>query len=209
MATVRAARNHLGNERFLQDIDLSIGTGGFGGTKIFEFESVKMHDCYAVQIKNLPGHNQQFLYLKSVIEDLIAEVDEVTPETEVMFISDQPGYSWFIMKLKAYHEESKKLKEVNKRIREIKFDVGKDHTPEIEEEYKQLLMDEIKLKESVSTLRSNVDSGFWDKYFGVRMNVRGKDVNVVVRQKRHRFSIRKKNEYVFHRNIWSAVKAAK
>lgn len=207
MITASANMNHMGNERLFGDLEFTVGISGFVSDTIVDFEPVKMYKCYLTQFKHLNDSNQQMQYLIKILQDLMRDGVDITPDTILTVISDKNNYAQYAETYSEYREKLKLQSEINREIKSIKF--GNELNSENKSKLEELILLESELADEIKSLKTIVYNSYWCNYFGVSFAIDGIDVRVVIKQKRHRFSIKVKGEYIFYRNIWTALRSIK
>lgn len=208
MFTVLAKTDHSGRERMFGQIDLSIGTAGHGGVRLDNFEDVKMYSIYNVKIKNITTTNQQLDYLQRVLFGMMKELPELTPEDEITIISDNNYYKSWSELVDALQLLTIRKKQLIKHLEFIAKNSDNTRVADWSEEKERMEKELESLMVKISNLQFSIKHYYWNRYIGATINIRSKAIRVVVTNLRHRFAVKVKNNHVFHRNFWAALKAS-
>jgi hypothetical protein len=184
--------------------DITVGTGGFGDSKIIRFEDVNMHHQYTTTIGNNQIINQQFRYMNDVFDELKREIDELTDTTEISIISDRKDFVNLVEELEQLNLLEKRRVYLTNKLRKIKEKIEIDF-----EVHNALTEEREEVALEIKNIKLRLNKGFWKKYVGAEFTVRGKKVRLIITEKRHRFSIKVNRGYKFFVNIWAAIKEAK
>lgn len=201
MRSAQAVRDQIGNIRIFGDCEPTVGLSGFGSDGS-GFDIPKMHAAYSCKIGDISDHSQGMAYIKDVFDSLMREASEITNETEIQIISDTIRYEEFAALQDRADFESMELNILKNEIKDLKFSVGGDAF----ENHRKLCKKEAEIKDKekiVKEMRKELAKGFWDDYYGARFVLRGKQVDLIARNKSHRFV---SGHRYPSRNIWHAIR---
>lgn len=192
----------------LEGIEPTVGYSGFMADAVVLFSGAGLHECAFALVKDLPTEGVSWERLWAVLSDLMRETNEITSNTATTVISDNiETYARYHDACASHPGAAGKLASMKRRLNYRKYHEisnGNDHDILLAEQ------DVEKMEKLVKTLRAQISAGFYDDYFGIRFELRGAKVDLVMRGAHHRFIARKgKKCSAPCRTVWMALRMGK